>query len=142
MSLKAYCANSLCGAVSLYDSAKPKFCGSCGQPFDAAFKAAAYVAPKPVIVIAPGPIKRVQYQRPEPIEPEIDFDNVEFSFKINENAFGKKMTLGDLQKMGGDLGVDRPRGNQIDPEQVMAKVRAEAAKRESIDVGGSGGSSE
>lgn len=37
-----YCSKAGCGHANQYTAIKPKFCGACGQPFDAAF---AFVAP-------------------------------------------------------------------------------------------------
>lgn len=51
-----YCAS--CGAKAIYEVVKPKFCGACTAPFDAAFAGAA--APQVTVTTVAAPVHRPQ----------------------------------------------------------------------------------
>src|SRR5258708_2423401 len=48
-----YCAAAGCGKPNPYTAVKPKFCSSCGAPFDAAFSTAAHLPFAPSVTTPP-----------------------------------------------------------------------------------------
>lgn len=96
-----YCT---CGFKNEYSGVKPKFCGSCGQPFDKLFKAV--VTPPPVAVNVsmtqpnynqPRQVQYSQYYSQEYGQPEKEFFDLDPSIIKIEGESTKSVTLREFQ---------------------------------------------
>lgn len=128
---KLYCSNTSCAKVNYYESAKPKFCAHCGQPFGGGFSFATASVPSPIPVQKRATAPTFQMG----IREENDDEGGDIArlggFKIGVANLGKKVTLGDIQNGGAVVpDQDRPRGNDLDAKKVRQETRQKFIKQQ------------
>jgi len=111
-----FCMN--CGGKASFEINKPKFCPSCGNPFNTSLGSSK-------------PAKKTPYQEPEEEERELDVDSIDIEAmrkQISFESYGGKVSLNDLwSNPAPSERTRRPAYSGGDAASILTQIKQECS---------------